>query len=156
MKDQIVLREARDRDLESIQLIENSSFGTYDRPFTPATFRTFLSENPSGFRVAETSGRIVGYCYTTPLSRKIFRKGYEATIYSLAVSPELRRKGTGTTLVRDSIERIRSEGLPVAVLKLQVSVSNLEAQELYYKLGFIQNRERPQKRYGSFYLVYAM
>jgi hypothetical protein len=85
MRDQIVLRGANAGDLDIIQVIENSSFGTFDRPFTPEIFRAFLSENPLGFRVAEISGRIVGYCYTTPLRRKIFGRRYEATICSLAV-----------------------------------------------------------------------
>jgi ribosomal protein S18 acetylase RimI-like enzyme len=140
MRDQIVLRGANAGDLDIIQVIENSSFGTFDRPFTPEIFRAFLSENPLGFRVAEISGRIVGYCYTTPLRRKIFGRRYEATICSLAVSPESRRKGTGTILVRDSIESVRSAGRPDTVLKLQVSESNLEAQGLYYKLGFRRSR----------------
>lgn len=136
----VIIRQAQNSDLDGILLIENMSFGIYDNPFPREMFVDFLIKNPEGFRVAEVGGSVVGYCYTTRAKKHVFGSEYEATIYSLAVSHESRRRRIGTALLQDSLGKL-SASTPdsVIVVKLQVSVKN-EAQHLYSKFGFRQTR----------------
>ena len=138
----ILVRQARDSDLDGILLIENASFGTYDNPFQREMFVDFLKKNPEGFRVTQIGDSVVGYCYTTQARKKhVFGREYEATIYSLAVNPEFRKRAIGSALLKDSLERL-SVAVPNSkiIVRLQVSVKNQEAQRLYSKFGFRRTR----------------
>lgn len=138
----LTIREASEADLGEIQRIEDASFGKYDEPYPPELFRGFLWENPSGFLVAELNGRVAGYCYASRPKRKrvlLAAEEYESTIYSLAVSPGMRRRGVAKALVEEAVRRIRGLGFDSVTLKLQVSVDNLGAQTLYFGLGFLRS-----------------
>jgi len=59
----------------------------------------------------------------------------EAHIVSLGLDPDWRRCGAGTLLLTDYLRLSRLEG--VRVITLDVRKSNLPAQALYQKLGFM-------------------
>lgn len=97
---------------------------------------TMLAEslNNPAFRglLIESEGIITGYV------------GYlicgDAEIALIAVSPEYRRHGFGSTLLSSAIEDAKNSGAENVFL--EVRVGNVSARELYGKHGFIQIAER--------------
>lgn len=64
----------------------------------------------------------------------------EAEILTLAVLPEARRGGAGTTLVREAASHAHKRG--AEVLFLEVAAENLAARTLYKRLGFAETARR--------------
>ena len=60
--------------------------------------------------------------------------GHRGWVYSLAVTPELRRRGIGTALVRHVERALRERGCPK--INLQVLASNAATVAFYEKLGY--------------------
>ena len=87
--------------------------------------------------VAESNGRIAGFL----VSRQVFAgdaaNPAQREILNLAVAPEFRRMGIATAL----ISKVLSRG---AELFLEVRESNVAAQRLYRKLGFLEVARRPK------------
>lgn len=131
---EITLRSMREEDLESVLLIESSSFS---RPWTRRHFMDEI-ESPFGFpTVALTpDGRVVGYlCLKRLLD--------EAEILDVAVDGNFRGRGIGRILVRWAVDFCRRHA--AIVLRLEVRVGNDEAIALYRRLGFREVGRR--KRY---------
>ena len=128
---EITLRSMREEDLESVLLIESSSFS---RPWTRRHFMDEI-ESPFGFpTVALTpDGRVVGYlCLKRLLD--------EAEILDVAVSGRLRGQGVGRLLVEGALAACRARG--VSLVSLEVRVGNVEAIALYLRLGFREGGRR--------------
>ncbi len=68
--------------------------------------------------------------------------GEEFTVNTLAVSPEYRRKGVGSALLREGITLANKKGAIRGYL--EVRESNLPAQHLYEKFGFEAAGKRPR------------
>src|SRR5690606_485299 len=66
----------------------------------------------------------------------------EAHITTLAVSPKWQGKGIGKALLQHLINEADSKG--AVRMTLEVRVSNLKAQELYKKFGFVVCGRRPK------------
>lgn len=66
--------------------------------------------------------------------------GGEAEILTLAVAPEVRRAGTGISLVAASASHAHQLG--AQALFLEVEVGNLPARALYRRLGFVEAGRR--------------
>jgi [ribosomal protein S18]-alanine N-acetyltransferase len=66
----------------------------------------------------------------------------EAHIVNLAVAPEFQRKGVGTALMTEAIDRIVESG--ARWITLEVRVSNQAARGLYTSFGFRQVGLRPR------------
>jgi ribosomal protein S18 acetylase RimI-like enzyme len=60
--------------------------------------------------------------------------GHRGWIYSLAVTPSLRRQGIASALMREIEEKLRERGC--LKVNLQVVASNKEVVALYEELGF--------------------
>ncbi len=130
-----VIREAREKDLDEVININMISLKEhYPRSFWEDHLRTWSK----AFLVAEESSRIVGYimcriesgfCY---LRRGWCRLGH---IISIAVHPNFRRKGIGTSLMLEALKRLK-EIYNAKEAYLEVRVSNYPAINLYEKLGF--------------------
>jgi ribosomal-protein-alanine N-acetyltransferase len=82
-----------------------------------------------GFLVAEGDADILGYVLFTPSSSS------HARILSLAVSPDHRRMGVGTRLMRGAFDVLL--GKDFESVGLEVRASNTAAQSLYEDMGFV-------------------
>jgi ribosomal-protein-alanine N-acetyltransferase len=135
------IRNGNSEDLASILDIEKKSF---DDPYTLDMFVTLLESFPEGFRVYLVSDKVVGYCVTYPVKQK-----RAMVIVSIAVHPDYRKRGIGTSLLKDSIlisSKLHS-AKAIDKLILQVAEENDAARSLYEKFGF-KNRSLIKNYYG--------
>ena len=90
-------------------------------------------KNGTVFFVAETGENIAGYIgIDTALD-----EGY---ITNIAVFPEFRKKGVGSKLISHTVEYAKNNGL--SFISLEVRESNINAQSLYKKFGFVVEGRR--------------
>ncbi|KIY51056.1 acyl-CoA N-acyltransferase [Fistulina hepatica ATCC 64428] len=116
-------------------------------PYVIYTFRYFLHQwphlaflaYPEGDPLAMPVGAIV--CKQS-LHRNLSNRGY---IAMLSVDKRFRKRGIASSLVRNSIEAMRDDGVEEVVLETEFD--NLAALSLYESLGFIR-----EKRLHRFYL----
>ncbi|HEY8463388.1 MAG TPA: ribosomal protein S18-alanine N-acetyltransferase [Bacillota bacterium] len=115
-------------DLEGVLEIENASFTT---PWSRNSFLHEILENERAvYLVAKDKlGMVCGYVGMWV----IFDEGH---ITNLAVHPLYRNRGIGSMLLKQLVEACREYG--VRFLTLEVRRSNLVAQKLYNKHGFVQ------------------
>ncbi|HBF36869.1 MAG TPA: ribosomal-protein-alanine N-acetyltransferase [Firmicutes bacterium] len=114
-------------DLEAVLEIETSSFPT---PWSRNSFIYELTENQRAiYLVAKNEfNKITGYIGMWV----VFDEGH---ITNLAAHPLYRRQGVGKALLNELIDVSRRNG--VQYLTLEVRRSNLSAQDLYQKIGFV-------------------
>jgi ribosomal protein S18 acetylase RimI-like enzyme len=77
--------------------------------------------------VADDQGKIVGACM-------VGYDGHRGWLYSVAVSPDHRRRGIGQKLVGGAMEALKSVGC--IKVNLQIRASNHEVRAFYESLGF--------------------
>jgi [ribosomal protein S18]-alanine N-acetyltransferase len=77
--------------------------------------------------VAENAGAIGGFLVARGLDG-------DWEIENIVVTPELRRQGLGTELMRTFLHH--TAGIPIKTVHLEVRESNVAARELYRTLGF--------------------
>ncbi len=121
----IEIARYRPRHLRRILQIERASFP--DEPYTRAIFRDLYKECGELFLIAKVRRRIAGYIATRVCSGR-------AEIISIAVDPEYRRAGIGTTLLSIALERLDESG--AHCVELMVRVDNREAIRFYRRFGF--------------------
>ena len=122
----VAIRPAQTADLNAILALERAC---YSDPW-PASSFTQLPDNP----------RVYFAVANSPVAKSI--AGYvvawfvldEGEVANLAVAPELRRRGVGSTLLDAAIGESRSRG--VSNLYLEVRESNQSARRLYASHGF--------------------
>jgi ribosomal-protein-alanine N-acetyltransferase len=120
-------------DVAAVSAIDQMSFTL---PWPERSFRYEVSENPTArCWVAEVDGQIAGMLVLWFIVD-------EAHIATIATHPNLRRKGIGEQLLRHALLAVRDEGAKRAFL--EVRVSNLAAQALYRKYGFVVDGIRPR------------
>lgn len=119
----IKIRNLKEEDLPYVLNIATQSFSL---PWSLKTFKDEFLNPKTIFKVAECDGEIAGYV----VLRKILD---EAELLSIAVKPELRRKGIATELMKSLLNEIKDS---VRYCFLEVRVSNIKAINLYEKLGF--------------------
>jgi len=101
-------------------------------------FKLHYENFPKAFLVAESEGRIVGYVMCRVETGKLYTRGSvgrQGHIISLAVVPEMRRRGIATSLMKEVLKNL-IEIYGVDEYYLEVRVSNSPAISLYKKLGF--------------------
>lgn len=129
-------RAMRRSDLDRVMTIEQLSYLT---PWSRGSFEREIGDNPTAtYIVVETCGEVCGYAGMWVLLD-------EAHVTNIAVHPEHRRKGLGYGLLAELARH--AEQLGVYQLTLEVRPSNLSAQALYTKVGFVSRGRR--KRYYS-------
>ena len=79
--------------------------------------------------VAEKSGKIIGSCMAG-------YDGHRGWLYSVAISPEIRRMGIGSKLVKHTIKQLHRLGC--SKINLQIVEGNEQVVEFYQTLGFNQ------------------
>lgn len=117
------IRDFNEADILQIVSIAQESFTL------PWSIKSFLSESEnhqSIFRVAEIDNEIIGYIVVKVILD-------EAEILSLATKPSFRRKGVALALLKDTIFKLKDIA---KICYLEVRISNIEAINLYRKLGF--------------------
>lgn len=115
-------------DIPAVQEIEHSSFSD---PWTRITMEDAVASFSDTAFIAESSGKICGYiiCGVEDTSEEIF-----GHICSLAVRPDMRKRGVGTTLMRRAEHAVMLE--QASAMQLEVRISNLPAIRFYKKMGY--------------------
>lgn len=118
----------REAHLAAIAELERQCFSA---PWSEDALREELGNDCACFLTAEDeeSGAVCGYigCHI------VLDEGYIANV---AVSPDCRRQGIGTRLVREMIRQAQERGL--AFLTLEARESNAPAIALYESCGFVR------------------
>jgi len=120
-------------DIDEVVTIEQVSFRT---PWTYGAFLGELTSNPVAmYLVGRVAGRIACYggCWFIH---------DEAHITNVAVHPDFRGLGYGEGICRMLMREGALRGVTRATL--EVRVSNISAQKLYQKLGFLPVGVRPK------------
>lgn len=124
--------QMRESDLDSVMEIEEASFPT---PWSRNAFLSEIYENRRAYYlVARDNGHVAGYVGIWVILD-------EGHVTNLAVHPNFRRQGIGEQLMQSIISYARSRG--AKRITLEVRASNLTAQSLYEKLGFVGVGTRP-------------
>ena len=143
----VVIREAREEDLDAVIGINMTTL----REHYPEYFwKDHIRLWGKAFLVAEVEGSIVGYV----MSRVERRLGFLRVsfpkmvghIVSIAVLPGFRRRGIGTRLMVEVMDRLKNF-YGAKEVYLEVRVSNEAAISMYEKLGF-----RKVRRIRFYYL----
>ena len=123
----VVIRDMYLNDLDAVLRIERTSFPT---PWARAAFQTELVDNTFAvYLVLEFHGRLAAYGGMWLILD-------EAHVTNVAVDPEFRGHGFGEQMMRGLMARAMTQG--ARRMTLEVARSNLVAQNLYQKLGFVQ------------------
>lgn len=115
------LTEAHIPRVAEIEQVSNGA------PWSEKSFRNELTSPQSVFRVAIESGKVVGYAGLWLIID-------EAHITTVAVDPEMRRKGIGHQAVIEILKLAQQAGMLCATL--EVRAGNEAAITLYERLGF--------------------
>lgn len=115
------------KDIREIMAIERVSFGTHH--WTEESFKSEIRNATGNYYVIidQDARKLVGYCGFWIIMD-------EAHVTTIAVHPDYRRKYLGEILLINIIEKSLQRN--AKWLTLEVRISNLGAQKLYYKYGF--------------------
>lgn len=120
----MVIREATKADLPAIAALEVEVYGD---PWSEQIIRGELAQENRIYLVVEDDGRIVGF-------GGIMLVLEDAHITTLGIAPTHRRRGVGSRLLLELIDRAIEAGS--RNLTLEVRESNADAQALYERFGF--------------------
>jgi len=119
-----MIREMSLDDLETVMRLEHQLFS---HPWTIDNYLYELNENPYGHYVVLEDNGIKGYMGLWLNDRSL-------QITTLGVDPKQQSSGVGTTMVDYALNFAKAN--KVAVITLEVRVSNTKAIHLYEKAGF--------------------
>lgn len=121
----VQMRPACVADLEALCALDAHAF---DEPwrYPPALMQRAVAQ-AFATTIALHGGMPVGYACA------VLHEG-NGHVVRLAVQPELRRRGIGTSLLLDAVARLAQAG--ARVVSLNTQASNRAAQRLYRRLGF--------------------
>jgi [ribosomal protein S18]-alanine N-acetyltransferase len=122
----VVLRPARDADIDAVLEIEHASFGD---PWNRNAFVDLVDDPRVAFLIADAGGAVRGYVVAWFVLD-------EGEIGNLAVARSARRRGIGALLLDGAIAAVRSSD--VDTLYLEVRDSNAAARALYASRGFVE------------------
>ncbi len=101
--DHWVIRSAREQDIASVLDLWAAAGSLPSVSDSPAGLARLLAADPQALLVAERSGVLVGSLIAA-------WDGWRGSFYRLAVSPEHRREGLATMLLREGERRLRERG----------------------------------------------
>lgn len=123
----MIIRSMNEEDLEKVLEIENQVFKS---SWTKEHYLYELNENPFSYLyVLEEKSKLLGYVGFWVLFE-------QAQITTIAIHPSEQSQGLGFQLLGFAIERIKQENCES--ITLEVRKSNIKAQELYKKSGFVE------------------
>ena len=128
---QPVFRLCEEKDLSRVMELDKEAF--FD-PWSREAWQREL-ENPIAFWLVEEAGQaIVGYA-------GVWTVAGEAQVMRVAVKKELRNRGLGYLLTQALVQKAWDEGMEAVTL--EVRESNLAAQKVYERCGFVSGGVRP-------------
>lgn len=129
---EILIRKMGIEDLDRVMEIEEESFTT---PWSRDSFLLEITKNKlARYIVSEIDGLVVGY-------GGIWLIIDEGHITNIAVDKKYRGLGVGKRIIEGLIQLCKDSG--VTSVTLEVRKSNIIAQNLYKKYGFIESGIRP-------------
>lgn len=128
----IQIRDFEPGDMGKILEIER---GAFKDPYPRSLLEHIHNLHPDGFMVAEIGGEVVGYIIG------VMRWGGTGHVLAVAVSPPYRRRGVGSSLMINMMDRLRRKG--ANSIRIEVRASNKAAQSFYRKLNFKQRKMVP-------------
>lgn len=127
----INIRRMTLEDLPQVIAIDQASFSL---PWPERSFRFEITDNPaSRCWVVEVDNQIIGMLVLWFIVD-------EAHIATIAVHPDYRRQGIGQTLLLHALKATMQEGALSSFL--EVRESNVTAQAMYRKYGFVETGKR--------------
>ena len=122
-----LIRQMKEKDISQIMKIEEISFGTHH--WTEDSFKSELTNQTGNYFVIydKDINKLVGYCGFWLIMD-------EAHVTTIAVHPDYRRKHLGELLLQHLIDYCTRR--KAKWMTLEVRISNIGAQKLYYKYGF--------------------
>lgn len=129
----IIIRRMEEEDLDRIMEIEKDAFTT---PWPRESFLLEITKNQlARYIVAEIDDIVVGY-------GGIWLILDEGHITNIAVESNYRKMGVGNAIVEGLIYLCTKER--ISAMTLEVRESNMAAQNLYKKYGFVESGVRPK------------
>jgi ribosomal-protein-alanine acetyltransferase len=123
----LTFRNAALADTDALVYLENRCFE--DDRISRRSFRRFIDMPRDRVILAEAEGQLVGYSLVLMKANTRL-----ARIYSVAVAPEMRGRGLGEALIRES-EQQAAEADRI-IMRLEVRTDNHGAIALYRRLGY--------------------
>lgn len=129
---EIIVRKMIAEDIDSILEIEKEAFTT---PWSREAFLTEIKENLLAYYlIAEVNGKVTGY-------GGIWLILNEGHITNIAVKEEYKGNGIGNSILEGLICYCMKNSIDN--MTLEVRESNVIAQNLYRKYGFVSSGKRP-------------
>ncbi len=131
----IQIRQMHKKDVDQIMRIESASFGEHH--WSRQSFLSEINNDLGYYYTAEDleTGKVIGYCGFWLIQE-------EAHVTTIAVAPEYRKKSVGELLLQQIVDACYEN--MAKWITLEVRVSNVPAQNLYYKYGFKSLGARPK------------
>jgi [ribosomal protein S18]-alanine N-acetyltransferase len=125
------LARMRRRHLKRVMAIESM---VYPRPWSLTLFLSEIAQrNTRTYLVARHDGYVIGYA-------GMMFTGREAHVTNIAVDPAYHGRKVGTRLLLALLTEAIARG--AGTISLEVRVSNVEAQNMYTKFGFVTTNVR--------------
>lgn len=129
----MIIRRMTLSDVDAVHQIETASFHT---PWTRQDFVEEMTVHPfARYMVAEEDGEVIAYAGAWLVPGDDSLTEVDGHITNVAVRPDRRGRGVGEAVLRALMQV--SANLGADYLTLEVRRSNLPAQGLYHKLGFV-------------------
>ena len=124
----------RKMTLDDVPAVVDLDHKSFSLPWPERSFRFELTDNPaSRCWVAELDGQVVGMIVVWLLVD-------EAHVATIATHPDFRRRGIAKRLLAYALQKLIDQGAHSSFL--EVRESNLAAQEMYRKFGYIETGRR--------------
>jgi ribosomal-protein-alanine N-acetyltransferase len=135
----LLIRRMKLEDVPTVHEIDVLSFSL---PWPERSFRFEVTENPASRGwVTELDGRVIAMLV-------LWLVVDEAHIATIATHPDFQRQGIGEQLMIAALCAAREEGAQRAFL--EVRASNVAAQAMYKKYGFVVDGIRPRYYKNNF------
>jgi ribosomal-protein-alanine N-acetyltransferase len=131
---EVTVRQAERADLLDVFRVEKTCFS---EPWPYSAFESYLGE--PGFLVATGDGDVLGYVVSDVMPNHGRDIGH---VKDLAVRPEARGRGVGSSLLRRALVALSLDG--ASLVKLEVRAGNDPALSLYRGVGFDPARRIPR------------
>jgi ribosomal-protein-alanine N-acetyltransferase len=128
----LVIRAAIHSDLDAVLAIEQASRTAAHWP--RAQYETAMGNNQTLFLIAERGDEVVGFILASTAIQ-------EWELENVAVLPSVRRQRIGLALINALISA--AEEAVATEIRQEIRASNLAAQRLGQRAGFIQDGRRP-------------